>query len=543
MATKRRKLAMSKPEHVVGIDLGTTNSVAAVHVGGEVVIIPNRLGYSTTPSVVHIAADGSVRIGNSAVARKITDPMRCLFGVKRFIGRKYNEVFDLAERMPYETVIDTNNFAAFAIEGCQYLPQVVSALILKSLKESAEDYLGKAVQSVVITVPAYFTDSQSAATIDAARLAGLSVRRLIREPTAAAMACLMRKDRDAKVAVVDLGGGTLDVSILEAVNVDGELQFEVLSVAGDGFLGGDDFDERLMHWLLDGAQYESDSPLLRDTKTQGRFLDAAIELKHELSSRLHAHCHLRHLPTTDGTFFDFTTTISRELLNELCSDLFERVRIPCEEALKASKLSAKDIQEVLVVGGASLMPKIREVAHYVFGKTPRTPANPFEAIARGAALQGAVLSKSLNDVLLLDATSHRLSIEDAEGNAVGLVDANTTIPTKASLNFKLATPTTTSAEINVLEGHGKTASENRSLTRLILQGLPTLQNNGAEVEVKVSIDIDANSVVSVEARETGTDVTENRVARFYSTLSPEEFESAAQQVDLLWRRASEATQL
>jgi molecular chaperone DnaK len=529
---------MSQFGYLIGVDLGTTNSVAAAHVEGKVVIIPNKLGHSTTPSVVHIAGDGMVRVGNNAVPGKITDPTRCIYGAKRFIGRKYNEVFDFAERMPYETTINSNNFATFVIDEFQYLPQVVSALVLKSLKQSAEDYLGGPVKEAVITVPAYFTDTQRAATIDAARLAGLSVARLIREPTAAAMACLLGKDRDVKVVVVDIGGGTLDVTTLDVASVDGELQFEVMSVAGDGFLGGDDFDERLMHWMLDGAEYESASPLLRDATTLGRFLEAAIELKHELSSRVTATCHLRHLPTTAGIPLDFTVTISRELLNELCRDLFERVRAPCEEALKTSGMSAENIDEVLLVGGGSLMPGIKDIARHMFGKTPRTPANPFEAIAQGAAIQAGVLSGHVKDVLLLDTLPHPLGIEDADGNAVTLIDANTTLPTKASSSFKLATATATSAEVNVLEGYGKTASENRSLTRLIMQGLP----QSHDVEVEVSIDIDANSVVKVDAREKTTGMTETRLARPYSTLSPEEFEEAARQVDLLWGRANETTQ-
>lgn len=522
-------MSTTKKAPIVGIDLGTTNSLVAAFDTAPL-IIPNALGQQITPSTVHIGADDRVRIGSAALPFKVTDAARTLYAAKRFIGRRYNEVFDLAAQMPFSVRVGDDNFAVFDVEGQEYSPQIVSALVLRSLKEDAQRYLREEVKEAVIAVPAYFSGAQVAATKQAAKIAGLSVVRVLPEPVAAAMACEAYTRGgfpDRKVVVVDLGGGTLDVTVLEILTVDGECQFEVLSIAGDGFLGGDDFDRRLARWLMELVEYERDIDLPRDDLTQAIFLQCAGAARHALTDQAStqvriplggAESHLIH-----------EVEITRSVFQALCADLFSRIRAPCVDALKGAGIGAADIDDVILVGGGTLMPNARSSVAGIFPIPPRTLVNPFSAIALGAAAQAAVLGGKNANVLLLDVTPHSLGVELADGSAGRLIEVNTTIPTKASSVFALADAD--SVEINVVEGEGKRASENLSLARIPLFGL---QSRG-DREIEVSFGIDANSTLEVLARGRTSGHSETyRVSA--SGLSPAREGELAAVVQDLWSR-------
>lgn len=518
----------------IGIDLGTTNSLAAICENGRPVIIPNALGHNFTPSVVHIPLHGPVRIGHAALPGKVTDPRRTIYGAKHFIGRKYNEVFDLGERMPCGVSIGENHLALFDLGDETYLPQVVSALVLKSLKQSAETYLGELVYEAVVSVPAYFSSVQRKATMEAAELAGLHVARLVEEPVAAAMAWRRQNDRAQKLAVLDLGGGTFDVTMVEVMTAEREHEYEVLSVSGDGFLGGDDFDERLMQWLIETAEYDHDVALERDADTLGRFRDAANSARHTLSDRSFANVRVPYLRTTNGHSVNFESKVSRQLFDELCGDLFDRLRHPCEDAMRAAGVRCSDIDHLILVGGASRMPRVRTLAELTFGQVSRQLVNPFEAIALGAAIQAAVLDGECKDVLLLNVQPLTLGLEGADESMIKMIKRNSTIPTKATRAFGLAADGVTSAEIRVLEGDGASARENLCLGVLPLEGLQDTK----EETIEVSLDIDANRVIEVKVLERSSGRRESKKIEADTDISPAQRETLRGVVESLWQRLS-----
>ncbi len=530
---------MSNTTRMIGIDLGTTNSLAAVCTAAGPVAIPNSLGYRFTPSVVQIPTEGEVKIGNSAVAGKVMDPRMTVSSAKRFIGRKYNEVFDLAERMQYRVGISEGYQAVFELGVENYLPQVISALILKSLKHSAERFLNEPVGTAVVTVPAYFSLTQKLATVEAAWLAGLEVKRLIEEPTAAAIACRLPTDRDCTLAVLDIGGGTFDVSLLECCVVGQETQYEILSIAGDGYLGGDDFDDRLMNWLLDAVEDEHAVDLVRDPDTLGRFLAAAIEVKHILSDQSTATFRLQHLRTTRGDVVQHTGIVTRALFEQMCEDLFERLREPCLRAIADAHVRPDAIDQVILVGGASRMPRVQAMAQEIFGQVPRSSVNPFEAIALGAAIQASVLEGYRKDVLLLNITPMSLGVEDDDGIMRKMLRRNTTIPTKFSQAFNLASEEATSVEVRILEGESDVANNNVCISSLILEGLACEAKAGADAEVDVTFDIDANGTLHVKARQRGSGIEKHIAVSAYTGLPPADRAALKLVVDALWRRVSD----
>jgi molecular chaperone DnaK len=482
----------------IGIDLGTTNSVVAVLEGGQPVVIPNQEGGRTTPSVVAFTDKGERLVGQIAKRQAITNPKHTIYSIKRFMGRKYNEVLNEIKTVPYRVDIGENDTARVDIEGKHYSPPEISALILQKMKQTAEDYLGEKVTDAIVTVPAYFNDAQRQATKDAGRIAGLNVKRIINEPTAASLAYGLDKKHDEKIAVFDLGGGTFDISILEL----GDGVFEVLSTNGDTHLGGDDFDQRLVDWLAENFQKKEGIDLRKDPMALQRLREAAEKAKIELSNTLQTDINLPFI-TADATGpKHLNITLTRATFEEMVRDLIDRARKPVENALRDAGLNPQNINEVILVGGSTRIPKVVDLVRELFGKEPHKGVNPDEVVALGAAIQGGVLTGEVKDVLLLDVTPLSLGIETLGGVYTKLIERNTTIPTKKSEVFSTAADNQTSVEIHVLQGEREMAADNRTIGRFHLDGLPPSPRGIPQIEV--TFDIDANGILNVSAKDRAT---------------------------------------
>lgn len=483
---------------IIGIDLGTTNSCVAVMQGNEPVVIANSEGYRTTPSVVGFTKTGERVVGHPAKRQAITNPKNTVYSIKRFMGRGYAEVTEEIKMVPYE-VINEGGQARVRISGKVYSPQEISAMILQKMKQTAEDYLGEKVTEAVITVPAYFNDAQRQATKDAGKIAGLEVKRILNEPTAAALAYgLDKKKANEKVAVFDLGGGTFDISILEL----GDGVFEVRSTDGDTHLGGDDFDQRLIDYLADEFKKQEGIDLRKDPMALQRLKEAAEKAKIELSSRTDTEVNLPFITATQDGPKHLVMNISRAKFEALCADLFERMLEPCRRAMKNAKLDIADIDEVVLVGGSTRIPKVQDMVRDFFKKEPNKSVNPDEVVAIGAAIQGGVLKGDIKDVLLLDVTPLSLGIETLGGVMTKLIEANTTIPTRKSEVFSTASDNQSSVEIHILQGERPMAVDNKTLGRFILDGIPPAPRGVPQIEV--TFDIDANGILNVSAKDKAT---------------------------------------
>ncbi len=485
---------------VIGIDLGTTNSCVAIMSGGDPVVIANAEGNRTTPSVVGITDKDERLVGQIAKRQAITNPENTIYSIKRLIGRKFEsrEVREAMKRLPYKVVPAPNGDAHVEIRGKRYSPAEISAMILQKMKQTAEDYLGEPVTEAVITVPAYFDDSQRQATKDAGQIAGLNVLRIINEPTAASLAYGLDKKKDERIAVYDLGGGTFDISVLEI----GEGVFEVKSTNGDTFLGGDDFDLRVMDWLVDEFKKDQGIDLKKDRMALQRLKEAAERAKIELSSSPETEINLPFITADASGPKHLVIKLSRSKLEQLVDDLVQRTLDPCKKALSDAGASSKDIDEVVLVGGMTRMPKITQLVREFFGKEPHKGVNPDEVVAIGAAIQGGVLKGDVKDVLLLDVTPLTLGIETLGGVTTRLIERNTTIPTKKSQTFSTAADGQTAVTINVLQGEREMASDNKSLGHFDLVGIPPAPRGMPQIEV--SFDIDANGIVHVSAKDLAT---------------------------------------
>lgn len=484
---------------IIGIDLGTTNSCVSVMEGNDPVVIPNSEGGRTTPSVVAFTKSGERLVGQPAKRQAITNPKNTVSSIKRFMGRLYNEVDKERSEVPYEVVAGDANSARVKITDRLYSPPEISAMILQKMKKTAEDYLGQEVTEAVITVPAYFNDSQRQATKDAGEIAGLKVRRIINEPTAAALAYgLDKKTSDHTVAVYDLGGGTFDISILQL----GDGVFEVKSTNGDTHLGGDDFDQRLIDFLADEFKKQEGIDLKKDPMALQRLKEASEKAKVELSSSSSTDVNLPFITATQDGPKHMNINLSRSKFEQLIHDLVEKTRIPCEQAIKDAGISPSDINEVILVGGSTRIPMVQELVKKIFGKEPHKGVNPDEVVAIGAAIQGGVLTGEVKDVLLLDVTPLSLGIETLGGVFTKLIDANTTIPTRKSEVFSTASDSQPSVEINVLQGERQMAADNRSLGRFHLDGIPPAPRGVPQIEV--TFDIDANGILHVNAKDKAT---------------------------------------
>ena len=505
---------------IIGIDLGTTNSCVAVMEGNQPTVIINNEGQRTTPSVVAFTDGGERKVGSPAKRQAITNPKNTVFSIKRFMGETYDQVTKEIERVPYAVVRGENNTPRVDIEGRQYSPQEISAMILQKMKKTAEDYLRQPVTEAVITVPAYFSDSQRQATKEAGKIAGLDVKRIINEPTAAALAYgLDKKNKNMKVAVFDLGGGTFDISIMEL----GDGVFEVKSTNGDTHLGGDDFDQKVIDWLAqEFAAENGGADLKKDPMALQRLKDAAEKAKIELSNQTSTEINLPYIMPVDGVPKHLVKTLTRAKFEQLCDDLFQRTIIPCRKALEDARLSASQIDEVLLVGGSSRIPKVQEIVKEFFGKEPNKSVNPDEVVAIGAAIQGGVLAGDVKDVLLLDVTPLSLGIETLGGVMTKLIASNTTIPTRKSEVFSTAVDNQPSVEIKVLQGERPMAKDNKQIGVFHLDGIAPAPRGIPQIEV--TFYIDANGILNVSAKDKATGKEQNIRIEASSGLSEDEIQ-------------------